>query len=167
MVKFTEDMKNGGFERIPAGVTILKVTKMKPISNMGKIKEYKGEFEDCKGRKVWNNYNMNPKNQWYLNSMRAFYSLLKTGCGLIETADGEIEPEDAVDKYFVAKIKHTEKGSNTYVNLGYVIAHAESFEDDISEYIERENARDAKKNDTVEEVAEDVSSDDDEDDPYA
>ena len=167
MVKFTEDMKNGGFERIPAGVTILKVTKMKPISNMGKIKEYKGEFEDCKGRKVWNNYNMNPKNQWYLNSMRAFYSMLKTGCGLIETADGEIEPEDAVGKYFVAKIKHTEKDDRTYVNLGYIIAPAESFNTDISEYTEKEAKRDKAKAEKAAKAAPVVEDDDEDEDPYA
>lgn len=165
MVKFTKDMKTTGFEKIPAGVTILKVVKMKPIGSMGKIKEYKGEFEDSKGRKVWNTYNLNPNNQWYLNSMRAFYSMLKTGCGLIENENDEIEPEDAVGKYFVAKIKHTEKGDNTYVNLGYVIAHAESFEDDISEHVAREEARDAKSAEKAK--AEPVVEDDDEDDPYA
>lgn len=164
-------MKSSGFEKMPAGVTILKVTKMKPIQAMGKLKEYKAEFEDAKGRKVWNNYTMNKNNSWYLPSMRALYSMLKTGCNLTENAEGEIEPEDAVGKYFVAKIKHTEKGDNTYVNLGYTIASAESFDDDISEYVAKEAARDEKAAAQKEEAETAVVIEDDDDDedadPYA
>lgn len=166
MVKFTDEMKKSGFEKMPEGVTILKVTKMKPIKAQGKLKEYKGEFTDAEGRKVWNNYTMNQNNAWYVNSMRAFYSMLKTGCQLAETEDGEIDPEQAVGKFFVAKIKHTEKGDNVYVNLGYTIAHAESFDDDISEYVEKEAAKDEKAAKT--DVVEDTEDDDEgEDDPYA
>ncbi|WAX16255.1 hypothetical protein EL753P1_00033 [Eggerthella phage EL753P1] len=166
MVKFNDEMKKSGFDLMPEGVTVLKVSKMKPVMNQGKIKSYKGEFEDANGRKVWNDYTMNQKASYYLPSMRAFYSLLKTGCGLVEDENDEIDPEDAIGRYFVAKIKHTEKDDRTYVNLGYIIAPAESFNTDISEYTEKEAKRDKAKAEKAVKTAP-VVEDDEDDDPYA
>lgn len=165
MVKFNDDMKKSGFELMPEGVTVLKVAKMKAVMNQGKIKAYKGEFEDAKGRKVWNDYTMNQKAPYYLPSMRAFYSLLKTGCGLAEDENDEIDPEDAVGCYFVAKIKHTEKDDRTFVNLGYIVGSADSFDTDISEHVEKENKRDKAK--AKPKPVETVVEDDEDDDPYA
>jgi hypothetical protein len=167
MVKFNDEMKKSGFDLMPEGVTVLKVSKMKPVMNQGKIKSYKGEFEDANGRKVWNDYTMNQKASYYLPSMRAFYSLLKTGCGLVEDENDEIDPEDAIGRYFVAKIKHTEKDDRTYVNLGYIIAPAESFNTDISEYTEKEAKRDKAKAEKAAKAAPVVEDDDEDEDPYA
>ena len=131
MVQFNNDMKKSGFEVMPEGVTILRVKEMKPIANMGKVKEYKGKFEDSEGRMVFNTYNMNPNNQYYLNSMRAFYSLLRTGCALPEDENGNIDAEEATGKFFVANIKHTENNGRVYANLGWINGHATSFDDAI------------------------------------
>jgi hypothetical protein len=67
--------------------------------------------------------------------MRSLYSLLKKGCALDEDEDGEINEQDAVGKYFVVRIKHTEgSDGRVFQNLGYILGHATSFNDDISEF---------------------------------
>lgn len=151
MVKFDEKFKTAGaFELIPEGEHVLLVKELKPIKQSGKLKEYKLRLVDSKGRSLFNTYNMNPNAQYYEASMRAFYSLLKTGCALDEDADGNIDEAKAVGKYIIAKVKHTQ-GSNdrTYANLGYIQGHAEGF-----------------SNETA--PATDIVSEEDEDeDPYA
>ena len=121
-MKFTSEMKSAGFELIPEGVTILKVTEMKPNVNAGKIKDYRVTFVDSAGRKIFNTYNVNPNNKYYLQAMRSFYSLLKTGCALYEDANGESNEMEAVGCYIVAKIKHSEgNDGRVFQNLGYII----------------------------------------------
>lgn len=155
-MKFTSEMKSAGFELIPEGVTILKVTEMKPNVNAGKIKDYRVTFVDSAGRKIFNTYNVNPNNKYYLQAMRSFYSLLKTGCALYEDANGEINEMEAVGCYIVAKIKHSEgNDGRVFQNLGYIITHATGFNDDISEYVAREEHRDAAVNAAKQEVEED------------
>lgn len=153
MVKFTDDMKTSGFELIPEGVTILKVEELKPVQNMGKIREYKARFCDSKGRKLFNNYNVSPTNKYYTQAMRSFYSLLNKGCALTEDASGEINEEEAVGRYIIARIKHTEgNDGRIFQNLGYVIGNASSFDDDISQWRDDVPAK--------------VANDEVEDDPY-
>lgn len=144
MVRFTNEMKSSGFELIPEGVTILKVTELKANATAGKVKDYRVTMVDSAGRKIFNTYNVNPNNKYYMQAMRSFYSLLKTGCALTEV-DGEIDENQAVGRYIIAKIKHTEgNDGRTFQNLGYIIGNADSFDDDISEYVEREAERDAR-----------------------
>lgn len=144
MVRFTSEMKSSGFELIPEGVTILKVTELKANATAGKVKDYRATMVDSAGRKIFNTYNVNPNNKYYMQAMRSFYSLLKTGCALTEV-DGEIDENQAVGRYIIAKIKHTEgNDGRTFQNLGYIIGNASGFDDDISEYVEREAERDAR-----------------------
>ena len=63
---------------------------------------------------------------------------------------------EAVGCYIVAKIKHSEgNDGRVFQNLGYIITHATGFNDDISEYVEREEHRDAAINAAKQEVEED------------
>lgn len=154
MVKFVEEHKTAGFEIIPEGETILKVAELKPIMQAGKVKELKATFEDAKGRKLFNRYTMNKNANNYTPSMKALYSLLKTGCDLKEDADGVIDESQAVGCYIVAEVKHTvsEKDgkTRTYANLGWINGHADAFDGGVTEKSEPQ-----------------IEAIDDEDDPYA
>lgn len=167
MVKFTEDMKKSGFENVPAGINILRVKSVKANKSQGKLKEYKVALVDSQGRQVFKTYTMNEKNQYFMQSMRSFYSLLKTGCGLTEDENDEIDPESAVGKLVIAKINHNEgNDGRVFANLGWVLGSATSFQDDISEHVAKDEAREEKnKTKATEKVTEVVEEDDD--DPYA
>lgn len=130
MLQFTEEMKTAGFEIIPEGEHILKVEEMKPVMQAGKLKKLKVTFVDAKGRKLFNTYDVDPKGKYYVQSMKAMYSLLTTGCGLKPGADGSIDEADAVGKYVIAEVRHntSESTGRTYANLGYINGHAEGFE---------------------------------------
>lgn len=136
MVRFTEETRmGGGFELIPEGVTILRVKELSPVMNMGKINKYKGKFEDSRGRMIFNDYNVSSTNKYRVQAMRSLYSLLKKGCELFEDEDGEIDEQEAIGKYFIVRIKHTEgSDGRIFQNLGYILGHANSFNDDISEF---------------------------------
>lgn len=139
MVRFTEETRTGGFELIPEGIAILRVRELNPVMQMGKVTKYKGKFEDSRGRLIFNDYNVSPTNKYRVQAMRSLYSLLKNGCALGEDEDGEIDESEAVGKYFAAKIKHTEgSDGRKFQNLGYILGHANGFNDDISTYEARE-----------------------------
>lgn len=132
MVKFTEDAKKSGFEIIPEGEHILKVDEVKQVMQAGKVKALQVTFVDSEGRKLFNRYDLNPKAKYYIQSLRALYSMLTTGCGLTADDDDTIDEMDAVGKYLIAEVKHntSDTTGKTYANLGYINGHAEGFEDD-------------------------------------
>lgn len=160
-MKFTEDMKQTGFPLVPAGKNILKVTDFKAVTQAGKTKELKATFEDSKGRKIFNRYVTNPSAKNYIPSMKALYSLLKTGCGLKEDADGNINEMDCIGKHFVADVKHVESGDRTFVNLGYIDCHATGFDDP------KALAKCTNKETVAETSPVSIEEDDDDEDPYA
>lgn len=141
MVRFTEDMKSAGFEVMPEGPCVLRVKKVTPVKQNGKLRELKFTFEDSKGRLVFNNYNMNPNASYYANAMKALYSLLKTGCALEEDEDGSIDEMKAVGRYFRTTIKHTKSndGTRTFANLGYIEGHATGFDDEADDVVSDED----------------------------
>lgn len=151
MLKFTEEMKTTGFEIMPEGEHILMVEEMKPVMQAGKVKKLKVTFVDSKGRKLFNTYDVDPKAKYYVQSMKAMYSLLTTGCALKPGADGSIDESDAVGRYVVAEVRHntSESTGRTYANLGYINGHADGFDG------------------TYDTEAESTSYDDDDEDPYA
>lgn len=160
MVKFTEDAKSTGYSIMEEGIHVLKVTELKPVKRNGRLVELKLTASNKKGEKVWNRYTLDINKSYYNNSMKALYSLLRTGCGLVEDENDEIHELDALGKYFVSEIRHVEgNDGRVFVNLGWIKGHAESFEDDISKYLDEADEK---------EEEEDIIFDDDEDDdPYA
>lgn len=151
MVTFTEEMKTSGFEIVPEGEQILKVEEMKPVMQAGKVKKLKVTFVDSKGRKLFNTYDVDKSARYYVQSMKALYSLLTTGCGLRADNGGTIDESDAVGKYVLAEVRHntSESTGRTYANLGYINGHADGFDG------------------TYDMEAESTSYDDDDEDPYA
>lgn len=131
MVKFTEESKKSGFEIIPEGEHILKVDEIKQVMQAGKVKALQVTFVDSEGRKLFNRYDLNPKAKYYVQSLRALYSMLTTGCGLVADDDDTIDEMDAIGKYIIAEVKHntSESTGKTYANLGYINGHAEGFDD--------------------------------------
>lgn len=149
-MKFTDEMKTSGFELIPEGVTILKVTELSPVLNMGKVKQYKAVFKDSKNRTLFNRYDVSGK--YATQAMRSLYTLLTKGCDLEEDYEGNIDETKAVGCYIVARVKHNPgNDGRVYQNLGYILAHAESFDDDISEYRNDEESVPKKANPIIEE----------------